>query len=186
MDTRLTVILVDGRGYDVDLIAVPQNVDAILTVAESYVTLWHRGKGYSRVNGGNKISHLDMSLRTCNASWTFQWIMIFYSMTSIAHNLYDTIFWPNFLMHIKYLLLHSSIRKRLLWTQHLNLHALLKQIHTESPQLSNMILPRYFSSFNGAEFHLGAIMVSTKLGTRHKDYQDNLQISQQHHVWYMK
>ena len=32
----------------------------------------------------------------------------------------------------------------------------------ESSQLRNMILPRSFSSFNGAEFHLGAILVSTK------------------------
>ena len=42
MDTRLTIVFVDGHQYKVEEINMPQNVDAILVIVGNRVMLWQR------------------------------------------------------------------------------------------------------------------------------------------------
>ena len=103
MDTRLAIIFVTERVKDMDLRSLPQNVDAIMTITESHVTLWQRGKEYSQVKLGDKISPLNMApkhimpVETSNVWWYF------YSKIIIVRNLHNTIIRPTFwlLMHIR-------------------------------------------------------------------------------------
>ena len=50
MDTRLTIIFVDGQLYEIEKINVPQNIDAILVTADNHVISWQPGVDYSQVS----------------------------------------------------------------------------------------------------------------------------------------
>ena len=50
MDTRLTIIFVDGQLYEIEKVNVPHNIDAILVAAENHVILWQPGVDYSQVS----------------------------------------------------------------------------------------------------------------------------------------